>query len=535
MGKKKSRPTSSKGTPAKESASHQEPTHATSPALVTSRRRFSVRIATAILLLLLALVLTVVLTCRQHPAPLRMELTEVASLAFAYGGHRDEAYSPMCGCSSEKASEWWGISFAARNVLVEHQTTYPYTNFSITAAAPEHIRFMSEAALRVSATLILATAPKNASINLAALAHGNPPPGVTVLRRESIVTDFVTIITTGRLHVALRNATPLGAWLPRSHSTISVGTTHSLFTSKPSRAMLTEHYAPWPQQALDGTAKGLTRGMEYSLGDFLGPDVIFWTTERVPNLAAGSLAASGTHMAAFWESPPLASDRDVYTMVAVTAPTFVARLAIQPVTADQLKRTQQELTFHVIDTAGTIHLHLEDPPEDLPDIKQIYATVAKRGTVAMQNVPVSPALHGLPDPDQPAYVPELEFHYPPGPPRGGFNIFGPIARLQFTQAAGRIDSEQKRIDVSVPSVIELRDITTLSRDRGAINVPISVAANKATLALDATATLTVNGSRAAGRTQFFTLEMGLAILTIVSTVASVLQAWKAFRPTGPAS
>ena len=501
-----------------------------------SRRGFRRRVAAAATtLLVLACGVGAILIGRgRQPSPLRMEISEFSSLVFRNTGHQGFGLSPMCGCANEEnPARWWGVSFAARNILIEHHTNKPFTNFSVTAASPEKIGLISNAALRLTATLIVASAPSQSSLDFDALVRNGPQPGVDILRREDIESDFVAFVTGGRLRVTLRSDTPLGAWLPRSHSAMALNMTQSMFASNPSRAVLTEHYPAWPERVMKDIKLGKPlQYAEYSLADFLGPNVIFWTTEKVEIVAAGSYSSSGTRIETAFSSPAAEQNRDVYTIVIVTRPPFAARVAVQPVDANFAERARSGSILQSIDEEGRIELVLLDHDADVPNVGAVYGTLRSRKTLRMSDIPVNPTAHGLPD--KPVWIHDVGFTYPPGPPQGGFNVFGDVEWLGFNGAVGRVYGENYRvIDIGVPSAIELGDIKMMRRDHGALNLPLPVAPEPAIFTLDATATLTINGARPFRLPKIFTVEGGLAVFTVVTTIMSLILAWKAMPRQPP--
>lgn len=82
----------------------------------------------------------------------------------------------------------------------------------------------------------------------------------------------------------------------------------------------------------------------------------------------------------------------------------------------------------------------------------------------------------------------MDFRYPPIPPNRGFNIFGPIRRMEFSRAVGSLALGSRHIDIKVPSLLDFRDIQSLDIEKGVFTVPIQLKTSEETAKIQLKAT-----------------------------------------------
>jgi hypothetical protein len=190
----------------------------------------------------------------------------------------------------------------------------------------------------------------------------------------------------------------------------------------------------------------------YPIGDFLGPDLVIWTTDpnaQMPTTPLRAPAQSG-----------------VVTALLIGTSTFSTRIGVVPLSNEELAarrrvdaqspgQAQQDVFLGGYD-GGHITLTVDEP------LGSAAYNALRQQTAAHPNVwmnvmanpymaapvgsPVpAPPPNGLQPPPEPYRVEE---RFPPLPLYGGFNVFGPLEQVLFSGVYGHVTVGASPLDLS---------------------------------------------------------------------------------------
>jgi hypothetical protein len=291
----------------------------------------------ALIALTVGLALAALLLSRQHSGPIAGNLTQVGGVALAFGAPSDDGVSPVCGCMHAHLNEWRGLTYAARTLTLTRSGGEPLTEWYLSIPEPSGIA-VAGLLRRLSVTAV--TFIPNASFDPMWIRDG-------VLDRHARVVQIVhgtvhgmKIIDSGRINVALLGPTPIAAWIPMPRSLVTLGSGTSAFPGEAPSPEIHEHYSANIGAAALGAA---ATAQKFPLGDFLGPDLVFWTAD--PGAIVPGLGLT--------KHP-----RDAYTAVYVGSQAFAVQMAAIP--------------FDL--SAPVLRKWLSYPPAaiELPDIARSY-------------------------------------------------------------------------------------------------------------------------------------------------------------------
>lgn len=210
---------------------------------------------------------------RGRPGPVSANLEQVGAMHLAFGAQSSGGVSPACGCDNPSANVWRGVSFAARQVTIERSSEAEHTEWYFTVPEPSSIRIVG-GLRRLSAETV--TFKPHGQFDPSSLIDGTLETHATDVQRRTFKSPGMKLINEGKLHVAMLGPTPIGSWMPLPGSEVSLGAEHSSFPDETTVPRLSERYSPDSGE----TAKTEhTRRQRYPLGDFLGPDLVFWTDD----------------------------------------------------------------------------------------------------------------------------------------------------------------------------------------------------------------------------------------------------------------
>jgi hypothetical protein len=200
----------------------------------------------------------------------------------------------------------------------------------------------------------------------------------------------------------------------------------------------------------------------YPIGDFLGPDLVIWTTDpnaQMPTTPLRAPAQSG-----------------VVTALLIGTSTFSTRIGVVPLSNEELAarrkvdaqspgQAQQDVFLGGYD-GGHITLTVDEP------LGSAAYNALRQQTAAHPNVwmnvmanpymaaPVAspvpaPPPNGLQPPPEPYRVEE---RFPPLPLYGGFNVFGPLEQVLFSGVYGHVTVGASPLDLSGSADLELDNV-----------------------------------------------------------------------------
>ena len=270
------------------------------------------------------------------------------------------------------------------------------------------------------------------------------------------------------------------------------------------------------------------------MGDFLGPELVFWTTDPMASIPVGGLVPPRS-------TPP--NSENVVTALVIHSGDYAARLAATPVTADIYSkllpnlRGREGASGTYIVTApldrGTVEVS-DDAPlsaseyRDMREYVQHNPVTAAtlRSNIVMGNEPID------------RYSPEDDvkesFAYPPLPPDDGFNVFGPLSELDFSSARGAISAAGRDITLNAPSDVAITGLGRLTDSRNGqqlVPVPLYTTQANANIDFSGVGELSVDGTRETLRSDNYTgvLPALIDAIAVLSLLIGVIGLWYAVR------
>ena len=424
---------------------------------------------------------------KSEPAEIRAELTGLGDIQFSYSGKQISGISPLCGCYAEKRrEEWRGITFPAKYLRIDREGSKPLTGYMLTSPVPANVNWIPSLFKLKGAVFKLAL-PEDEQFDPRLVLNQPFPQTYRIVNARSYdAADYFLLISSEGLNVALLGDTPLASWIPMDDSQVSVKYRRDgMHLNARDVAVVEEKYK---NNALNNEEFSVPDGVP--LGDFLGPNVIFWSEDESASMIATGEIVELSHS-------PLKGERIVYAIV--TQPPFSVRLAADPLEkeladhyirdlkdqaslpTERERRAARRMVVGQLDE-GKITVSIMDPETQSEDFDEIYDRMAKRDVV-WRKVDLDYSVKG----ESFQQSSEMIFRYPPIPPNRGFNIFGPISDIQFSKAMGSLALGSRNIDIKVPSMLAFKEISNLDLDKGVFEVPIQLdtASEKAAIHLTA--------------------------------------------------
>jgi hypothetical protein len=475
-----------------------------------------------------------------RPVTLRGHLTEFGTTSLVFGSQPDGGISPACGCQIPPVNEWRGITFASREVTITRRSPAPWTAYQITLPDPDTITALGEDAFLQGTVL---RARVNGSRNDPALAtwllKGHGP--LTITQRRSVVDNIVQIVTRRPLHVALFGPVPIGAWIPLPGSRVVLSSVaDTTFDTGVPQALLAETYTHTEGV---GSSNVEAQQQGYPVADFVGPQLVVWTDDPLASVPVGGLVPARA------SSPAVgAGAADTVTALVISGGDYAARVVVTPLSARDyhdlipaLRGYQGAAGRYVIAPPlddGTIHLS-ENAPLSAAAYQQLRVAAASAGITAVKlrsdlegagnSSPGTPINRYSASDD----IPET-FGYPPLPPHGGFNVFGPLDSLGFSNARGAVSASGRDIPLEGTAAVSLTDVSGFADSRThqpLIQVPLDTTQADANLNFTAAAKLTVDDVpetlRAANYEGFLT--GAIDYVAVVSLLVGLVGLWFAVR------
>ncbi len=492
-------------------------------------------VTTIALMVCITSLLTVFYLAKSKPIEIRAELTGLGDIDFAYSGKQNLAISPLCGCYDEQPREQWrGITFPARYLQLNREGSKPLTGYMMTVAEPGNMTWWSSM-FRLRGSIYTFAVPENENFDSRVLLNEKFPETYRVLnrRRYTRAHHFLLISSKG-LNISLLGDMPLGSWVPADESQVSVKyQREGMHLNARNVAVIEEHY-----KNTEANIETL-EVPNVPLGDFLGPNVIFWSEDE------SAIIIAGDDVLQLEQSLP-EGQKVIHAIV--TEPPFSVRVAVDPLDkgladhyiksmkdygalpAEERKKYESYGGSRVIGQLddGKITVSIIDPEKQSEEFDAVYQRM-KENEVVDRRVDINAMSETKPF--EQSWI--MNFRYPPIPPNKGFNIFGPISSMKFSRAIGDLALGSRNINIKVPSSLDFREIQSLDIEKGVFAVPVQLntAAEKARIQIKATSETFLNDTPLNRRADEYKLnDLHLPIFGITIGVLSLLIAvWSRTR------
>jgi hypothetical protein len=465
-----------------------------------------------------------------RPVTLRGHLTEFGTTSMKFGIEPDGGISPACGCMIPPINDWRGVTFTSHAITITRRSPAPWTAYQISLAEPEPIAAFEQGTF-LQGSVIRAQVSGNPSAVALGASLLKDSHNIKILTHRNVVTNIVQLMTRQPLHIALLGPVPVGAWIPLPGSSVVLSSQANVFDDETPEALLTEHYTS--REGVNA-ANRQAQHQGYPLGDFLGPKLVLWTTDPMASAPVGGLVPPRS-------SPP--NSEDVVTAVVIRTGDYAARVTATPVTANiyskllpSLRGREGAAGDYVITPPldrGTIELS-DDAPLRAYEYRHLRASVQHnpdkgvtlRSNLAFESKPIN---RYSPDDD----ITEV-FAYPPLPPDGGFNVFGPLSELDLSSARGAISASGREIALEAPSNVTMTDVKSLSDSRTGqqlVQVPLYTTQADANLNFTGVGQLSVDGAPETLRANNYTGTLSGIVdgIAVLSLLIGVLGLWYAVR------
>ena len=333
-----------------------------------------------------------------------------------------------------------------------------------------------------------------------------------------------SILSSKPLWVTARSEVPLGAWIPREHSRVTIDFSRGMLASDTAELWISEHYrfsprdepALLPLQGADGqmtTLKSFSMPTMDLVGqyfEFVVPD-----SNAVFVINTNPLEHGGSR-----ELPLPVELRDVTqgrgagVLVQVWVP-FSVRVGVLPFFGDHPFNAYVN-THRVGSDVGTVHLRVKNPPEVSTDLRATLDYIKRHPTVD-RGIDLS-MLRG------PAV---MTFEYPPLPAESGVNVYGEIGSLKVSDGSGSLVVNGRTTSLPTRMPVEFRKITEFRTTRGAAPLPqfLGMDADSANLNFTAESRVIVDGRELTARWRRLAVLWQLA--GILACLITIDQGWRA--------
>jgi hypothetical protein len=446
-------------------------------------------------------------------------LAGVRELSYTPAAQDDGGISPVCGCLKPPFNAWRGITFAGREAIVSRRGRSPLTEWTISGAEAKEGIEPAPAEQRLAVEVV----------QMDPIGHFDPSWMVDgklnehgkVLTRSVFNVFMLSITTNGDLHVGLLGDVPIGAWIPLPRSEVELTADPSPFPGTPSVPRMTERHPP--HRAMDEVRfeHGRIRGQGYPLGDFLGPNLVLWST-------APFTEASG------WPVEKGQRRRGLVTAIRLKGSTFSTRIAAVPLT---WKEFSEHLPYMLTAPNQGRDYVYSGEPDGSEVVVRVTKPLGQRAYAQLRRKVLSePVIHMRPfnrvglllpsDEAQPGAklltpidlksrllnsarrrlvarrkilhkvvrIPERD-RYPPLPLEAGFNVFGPLRSILFRGVRGHLLLADQAKNLSGSADLRLTDVSALQNEVGEefVPAPLSTSRKSATLQFRAVGAASING------------------------------------------
>jgi hypothetical protein len=519
------------------------------------RKRIAGRAGSLLAMLGLSALTVFILTHSWHErVRLTGRLAGVREMSFTPAVQENGGVTPVCGCFKPHFNAWRGITFAAREAVISRHGRSPLTEWTISGAEAKEGIEPAPAAQRMAVEVI--QMDPDGHFDPAWMAHGDLGRHGRVLSRSTFNAFMISLTTDGDLHVGLLGDVPVGAWIPLPRSEVSLTADPSPFPGTPPVPRMTEtHPASRHMDEVRYEHNGV-RGQGYPLGDFVGPNVVLWSS--------APLAQASGRPVEKWQR-----GRGLVTAIRLKGSTFSTRVAAVPV-------TRKELVEHVPYMDAAPHGGREYLFSGRPDGTEMVVKVTKPlGREAYdrlrRKVLAHPVIHmrtfnriGILFPKEEAQPGARLLHptdlrsrllnwarrqtearrntvhevvpirerdrYPPLPSEAGFNVFGPLHEILFRGVHGHLLLADKAKNLGGSADLKLDEVSGLRNQAGEefVPAPLTTSGESASLQFSTVGEESINGVPQTVTSYMEQNQLLFAAISFVLTAVSAAIAIYAF-------
>lgn len=386
-------------------------------------------------------------------------------VTLKYLGSAEQKISPACGCEEAGADEWRGITFAGRRLRFEPIATAGVKDslYLVTAPEPGFIDY-GPSHFNMKATYLQLRIPDPTNLDATAIGNGAfEAEGYQVQALTELgYVHALSIFGAGPLHMETLGEFPLGAFVPRENSKVTLNWTHRA----PPLFDISEDYSPMFDRPRDdnwGKVSADQNKSWYSIVDLLGPKVVLWSDRPVAVLSSSHVALGDALRPA---------DPHVIDVLIVDVP-FSARVALEPFGV--VDRTLQDQVMGMWPNEVSLGFSNEPPPTGSAELVEEESPVGPIDMVRLrQSMQEKPQLvacgiktSGLTLADAQDIC--MGFRLPPSPQPAGFNVFGEVRQLTFESASGSVMIGAQRYDIDPSASVSLKQVSPADRA-----VPIAI-------------------------------------------------------------
>lgn len=389
------------------------------------------------------------------------EIYNKGDIELSYYSEQRDGISPLCGCFKEQSKdEYRGISFVADNVSILRGGGLPFTSYLLTASFPAEITWTpSPLAMNIKYYKIMKSfydfEPKDFFKN-----KDNIKKYVAeAMEFEEI--HAAIIFTEKELKISLSEENPIGCWIPVKKSKIVISKRKGIYDQNISYPYIRETYDSLDlkiKPRKDGIVNLNDNYAEYPIADFLGPQIILWSSGD-SRISVGNTLLPTTNNTT--------KNSHHVNLLVIDAP-FSIRIACQPVSSGFIKRVSSDFSMPFVPRdSGFAEISINGLENQNHKYYNFYKKIKENGIVWRDVVLYNAT-------DNKNNKGPMNFRYPPLPPEAGYNIFGGINNLKLYSATGNMMIDSEPVTVIAPSILELRDVSVFKyeNDEGTIKVPI---------------------------------------------------------------
>ncbi|HET7454119.1 MAG TPA: hypothetical protein VFJ76_01200 [Solirubrobacterales bacterium] len=445
-------------------------------------------------------------------------LAGVNELSYTPAVQDSGGISPVCGCLKPPFNAWRGITFAGREAVVSRRGRSPMTEWTLSGAQAKEGIEPAPAQQRMAVEVVQMD-PRD-PFDPSWMVNGKLGEHGKVLSRSAFNSYMLSIINNGNLHVGLLGDVPVGAWIPLPRSEVELTAEPSPFPGTPSVPRMTEKHPPGRSMDEVRFEQGRVRGQGYPLGDFLGPNLVLWSTAPMTEVSGLPIEKEQ-------------GDKGLVTAVRLKGSTFSTRIAAVPVSRKELN---EQLPYMFSAPHGGREYLFSGRPDGSEVVLRVTRPLGRQAYAQLRRrVLAHPVVHMRPvnlirvifpkDEARPGArllapidlksrllngarrrlearrkiirkvvpIPERD-RYPPLPREAGFNIFGPLHSILFRGVHGDLLLADKPKSLSASADLRLTDVSALRNEAGEefVPAPLSTSGDSAALQFRTVGAVSIN-------------------------------------------
>jgi hypothetical protein len=444
-----------------------------------------------------------ILPAEPASVPISAEIHRSGDVSLLLAGAPSDATSPACGCTqSHVPGGWRGIVLPAQELTVSRQTKEPEaaTQFDLFSAGTQTLGAMPTQLginLRVA---IVAVRTQDLEADPLKLPHGD----VIGFSSERMVTDWLSIITSGPLHLRSTSVEPVAALSPPEDRRVSLAYFGGSGTPGGRTLKVSTGFN------LDASDDGYYEENAFPILDVLGPSVRMWAPikgikypytpaaylDSIPVAPAGRKYDFQVQQWQMYSPPPPPQGWTAEVIVETVAPMFASRLAIRPAR----RQGQPSVSEDGGAGAGAVTISAPRVARNAAQLVPKFKAADRDPKIWIENLPFIPttevgAERQIGDgPGEATYEKgSKEFEFPPAPPLTGINVFGDISDLRFSDATADLTIGTESRSISAGTPLEFRNIKGTGVVGHHMLIPVRVDGHEAKIHVIGEADARING------------------------------------------